>query len=196
MWVRMLGFVSPSVLRHWRRRAAVRRTTWRVRVERGRRARTRGSSHHERARSHARCSLPDDRSSTRRRNVHLAAGTGDRHRRDVVDRASPFVLLVQAGQSDEVLLRVAGNLCRCARHHEVARDGAPVALSKLLQAKKEQPVFLLRPRNSLATLARRLAVASSTTTTATISAVGTSTATWSLAAWPFRRWRALLGIHW
>ena len=78
--------------------------------------------------------------------------SGAVHARDVVDGAPALVFFVERVEADEVLLRVARHLRGRAAHHEVARDGAPVALAELGEPEKKQTVLLLGPRDALAAL--------------------------------------------
>mmetsp|Transcript_1101 Transcript_1101/g.4643 ORF Transcript_1101/g.4643 Transcript_1101/m.4643 type:complete len:274 (+) Transcript_1101:618-1439(+) len=71
---------------------------------------------------------------------------------DVVDRTPPLVLLVHGVEPNEVLLRVARHLRGRAAHHEVARDGAPVALAELGEPEEKQTVLLFGPGDALASL--------------------------------------------
>lgn len=55
---------------------------------------------------------------------------------DIVD-AGPPPVFVHRIQTNEILLGMAGHLCRSPRHHEITRNASPIAFSVFLQTEKK-----------------------------------------------------------
>lgn len=65
-----------------------------------------------------------------------------------VEQASPAATAIEVAPAEKVFLGMTRDLGRRPSLHKVLRNASPIALSYFLQSEQEQPVFILRPRDS------------------------------------------------